>query len=214
MTQHGYFKMLAAQTNTENCVSHNGGLVPVPGRDIMVQGWYQGGVNVFDFTDPNKPFEIAYFDRGPVNDSTLVMGGSWGAYYWNGYIYSSELSRGLDVLELTPSEFLTQNELDAAKLARMEEYNPQMQPRITWPGAFPVVRSYLDQLARNNGLPAGRRTAIANALNTAERARGPARRTQLEQLAAALDRDARNATDAERVRAMAMAVRDLAAGRK
>ena len=210
MTQHGYFKMLAAQTNTENCVSHNGGLVPVPGRDIMVQGWYQGGVNVFDFTDPTKPIEIAYFDRGPVNDSTLVMGGSWGAYYWNGYIYSPELSRGLDILELTPSEFLSQNEIDAAKLVRFEEYNPQSQPKIVWPAAFPVVRSYLDQLVRNNGLPAARTTAIATALNNAERASGAARRTQLNRLAAQLDRDARSSTDEPRVRAMAAAVRQLA----
>jgi hypothetical protein len=213
MTQHGYFKMLAAQTNTENCVSHNGGLVPVPGRDIMVQGWYQGGVNVFDFTDPNKVFEIAYFDRGPVDSTTLVPGGSWGAYYWNGYIYSSELSRGLDILELTPSEFLSANELAAAKLARMEEYNPQAQPRITWPAAFPVVRSYLDQLVRNNGLPTARTSAIATALNAAERASGAARRTQLTRLATQLDSDARNATDSARVRAMASAVRDLAAAR-
>jgi hypothetical protein len=210
LTQHGYFKMLAAQTNTENCVSHNGGLVPVPGRDIMVQGWYQGGVNVFDFTDPDRPFEIAYFDRGPVNDSTLVMGGSWGAYYWNGYIYSSELSRGLDVLELMPSAQLTQNEIDAARLARLEQYNPQTQPRIVWPAAFPVARTYLDQLARNNGLPAARRNAIAAALNNAERARGAARRDQLNRLAAQLDRDAGTASDAARVRALAAAVRDLA----
>jgi hypothetical protein len=210
MTQHGYFKMLAAQTNTENCVSHNGGLIPVPGRDIMVQGWYQGGVNIFDFTDPTKPFEIAYFDRGPVNDSTLVMGGSWGAYYWNGYIYSSELSRGLDVLELTPSEHLSQNEIDAAKLVRVAEYNPQAQPQIVWPAAFPVVRSYLDQLVRNNGLPAPRTTAIAAAISNAERARGATRRTQLNRLATQLDGDVANATDAARVRAMAQAVRDLA----
>ena len=210
MTQHGYFKMLAAQTDKENCVSHNGGLVPVPGRDIMVQGWYQGGVNVFDFTDPLKPFEIAFFDRGPVDSTTLVPGGSWGAYYWNGYIYSSDLSRGLDVLELTPSEFLSANELAAAKLARMEEYNPQMQPKVTWPAAFPVVRSYLDQLVRNNGLAAARTTAIATALNNAERARGATRRQQLNALATQLDRDAAGASDAARVRAMAAAVRDLA----
>jgi hypothetical protein len=210
MTQHGYFKMLAAQTATENCVSHNGGLVPVPGRDIMVQGWYQGGVNVFDFTDPNNPVEIAYFDRGPVDAGTLVVGGSWGAYYWNGLIYSSELSRGLDVLELTPSEHLSQNELDAARLARMDEYNPQAQPRITWPAAFPVVRSYLDQLVRNNGLPTARTTALAAALNEAERANGTARRDRLNRVAAELDRDANGAADADRVRAMAAAVRDLA----
>ena len=209
LKQHGYVKMPAAQTDTENCVSHNGGLVPVPGRDIMVQGWYQGGVNVFDFTDPNRPIEIAYFDRGPVSDSTLVVGGSWGAYYWNGYIYSSELSRGLDILELTPSEFLSENEIAAAQLARMEEYNPQSQPRITWPAAFPVARAYLDQLTRGRGLPPARTAAIATALNHAERARGAARRTQLNQLAAALERDARGARDGARVRALLAVVRGL-----
>ena len=210
MTQHGYFKMPAAQTNTENCVSHNGGLIPVPGRDIMVQGWYQGGVDVFDFTDPRRPVEIAYFDRGPVDAQTLVMGGSWGAYYWNGYIYSSELSRGLDILELVPGEHLSRNEIEAAKLARMDEYNPQAQPRITWPAAFPVVRSYLDQLVRNRGLRAARTSAIASALTRAERARGSARRAQLNALAAQLDTDARGASDRARVTAMAAAVRDLA----
>ena len=211
MTQFGYFKMLAAQTNTENCVSHNGGLIPVPGRDIMVQGWYQGGVNVFDFTDPAHPYEIAYFDRGPVDAQNLVVGGSWGAYYWNGYIYSSELSRGLDILELVPSEFLSQNEIDAAKLVRFEEYNPQSQPRITWPAAFPVVRSYLDQLARNQGLPPARTSAISTALTEAERASGNERRDQLTRLAGQLDKDANGAADAARVRAMAAAVRELAA---
>jgi hypothetical protein len=211
MTQHGYFKMLAAQMATENCVSHNGGLVPVPGRDIMVQGWYQGGVNVFDFTDAARPYEIAYFDRGPVNGQTLVMGGSWGAYYWNGHIYSSELSRGLDILELTPSEFLSQNEIDAAKLVRMEEYNPQMQPKIVWPAAFPVVRSYLDQLTRNRGLAETRIREVSDALASAERASGSDRRDQLNRLASQLDGDANRATDAKRVRAMAAAVRDLAA---
>jgi hypothetical protein len=212
MTQHGYFKMLAAQTDTENCVSHNGGLIPVPGRDIMVQGWYQGGVNVFDFTDPTRPFEIAYFDRGPVNPENLVVGGSWGAYWYNGYIYSSELSRGLDVFELVPSEFLSQNEIDAAKLVMLDEYNPQSQPLLEWPAAFPVVRSYLDQLVRNGGLPPARTTAIATALAAAERATGQARRQQLNGLAGELDADAGRAADAERVRAMAAAVRNLANG--
>jgi hypothetical protein len=138
------------------------------------------------------------------------MGGSWGAYYWNGYIYSSELSRGLDVLELLPSDQLSRNELEAAKLARMEEYNPQAQPRITWPAAFPVVRSYLDQLVRNRGLSAARTSAIAAALTRAERVRGTARRTQLNVLAAQLDRDARRVRRPARVAAMAGAVRDLA----
>jgi hypothetical protein len=210
MTQHAYFKMLAAQTDTENCVSHNGGLIPVPGRDIMVQGWYQGGVNVFDFTDPDKPFEIAFFDRGPVDAERLVVGGSWGAYWYNGYIYSSELHRGLDILEMMPSEHLSQNEIDAAKLVVMEEYNPQAQPRIVWPAAFPVVRSYLDQLVRNRGLPQTRTAAIAAALDAAERASGADRRSQLNRLATTLDGDAQNAADAARVRAMTAAVRDLA----
>jgi hypothetical protein len=208
--QHGYVKMLAAQTDTENCVSHNGGLVPVPGRDIMVQGWYQGGVNVFDFTDPDNPIEIAYFDRGPLDADRLIVGGSWGAYWYNGYIYSSELARGLDVLELLPSEYLSKNEIEAARLARMREYNPQSQPRIVWPPAFPVIRSYLDQLVRNRGLPEGRLREISQAVDAAERAAGPARRQQLSALASRLDAEVRSASDPERVRAMARAVRELA----
>ncbi len=210
MTQHGYVKMMAAQTDTENCVSHNGGLIPVPGRDIMVQGWYQGGVNVFDFTDPDNPFEIAYFDRGPVDADRLVVGGSWGAYWYNGYIYSSELSRGLDILELVPSEHLSKNEIEAAKLVIMEEYNPQSQPRIVWPPAFPVVRAYLDQLVRNNGLPPARTAAIAAALDLAEATTGALRAERLDALAAELDADAARAADPKRVRAMAAAVRELA----
>jgi hypothetical protein len=225
LTQHAYFKLPSAQTAQENCVSHNGSLVPVPGRDIMVQGWYQGGVDVFDFTDPDHPFEIAFFDRGPVDappvpgDSTGqpnsrargTIGGSWGAYYWNGYIYSSEMARGLDILELLPSDKLSANELAAAKLVRFEQFNPQSQPKIVWPAAFPVVRSYLDQLVRNNGLAAAWTTAIGNALSAAERQNGTARRNALNALAGQVDRDVSGAQDAARVRAMAQAIRDLAA---
>ncbi len=211
LTQHGYFKMLAAQTDTENCVSHNGGLIPVPGRDIMVQGWYQGGVNVFDFSDPENIVEIAYFDRGPIDPEELVVGGSWGAYWHNGNIYSSELARGLDVLQLVPSEHLSQNEIDAARLVTMEQYNPQSQPELVWPAAFPVVRSYLDQIVRNGGLPAARTAELANAIDAAESASGASRAEQLEALAAELEADAAGAMDAERVRAMADAARDLAA---
>ncbi|MGH7638962.1 MAG: LVIVD repeat-containing protein [Gemmatimonadaceae bacterium] len=223
-TQHAYFKIPTAQTAQENCVSHNGGLVPVPGRDIMVQGWYQGGVDVIDFTDPDHPFEIAFFDRGPIDPppapgdsaqavsrSRGTIGGSWGAYWWNGLIYSSELARGLDILELLPSDQLSANELAAAKLVRMSEYNPQSQPRITWPAAFPVIRSYLDQLVRNDGLPSARTTAIASALDAAERQSGAARAQALTRLAGQVDADARNAKDAARVRAMSAAIRDLAA---
>ncbi len=209
-TQHAYFKLPAVQTSTENCVSHNGGLIPVPGRDIMVQGWYQGGVNVFDFTDPDNPVEIAFFDRGPIDDETLVVGGSWGAYWYNGYIYSSELARGLDILEMVPSEHLSANELEAAKLVVMEEYNPQAQPRLVWPAAFPVARAYLDQLVRNGGLPPARTGEIAEALDTAEAASGAARRSALDRLATSLDGDVSGSSDPDRVRAMGQVVRDLA----
>ena len=228
LTQHAYFKIPTAQTAQENCVSHNGGLVPVPGRDIMVQGWYQGGVNVTDFTDPDHPFEIAYFDRGPadpppapgdttggaVSRSRGTIGGSWGAYYYNGLVYSSELARGFDVLELLPTDKLSSNELAAAKLVRMTEYNPQSQPKIVWPAAFPVVRSYLDQLMRNNGLPAPRTSAISSALVAAEKRSGAARRTSLTTLAKRVERDGSGAKDAPRVRAMSEAIKALAAASK
>ena len=225
-TQHAYFKIPSAQTAQENCVSHNGGLVPVPGRDIMVQGWYQGGVDVSDFTDPDHPFEIAFFDRGPVDappsagDTTAnsrtrgTIGGSWGAYYWNGYIYSSEMARGLDVLELLPSDKLSANELAAAKLVTMTEYNPQSQPKLVWPAAFPVVRSYLDQLVRNDGLSAARTTAISKALDASERQTGAARGKSLTTLAKQVDADVNGARDAARVRWMSAAIKDLAAASK
>jgi hypothetical protein len=193
----------------------------------MVQGWYQGGVSVMDFTDPDHPFEIAWFDRGSADpppspgDTTRgvsrmrgTIGGSWGAYWWNGYVYSSELARGLDILELLPTEQLSANELAAAKLVTMTEYNPQSQPRIEWPAAFPVVRSYLNQLTRNNGLSKERVTVIATTLARAERQSGGARRTTLERLAREVDADVAGASDAPRVRAMAEAIRALAAARR
>jgi hypothetical protein len=205
----GYYKMAAAQTTTENCVAHNGGLVPVPGRDIMVQGWYQGGVSVFDFTDPAHPKEIAYFDRGPIDASKLVIGGFWAGYYYNGYIYGSEIARGLDVFELTPTADLTQNEIDAAKLVRFDQLNPQNQPKLVWPAAFAVARAYVDQLVRDNGLPAARTSAISSALRSAEQLNGAARATALRKLAADLDRDASSASDAARVRALSSVVKGL-----
>ena len=224
-TQHAYFKIPAAQTAEENCVSHNGGLIPVPGRDIMVQGWYQGGVSVMEFTDPDNPKELAYFDRGSIDPPRDVdvpappqeerrtrgtIGGSWGAYWWNGYIYSSELDRGFDILELEPSDQLSKNEIEAAKLVRFDQYNPQMQPRIEWPAAFPVVRSYLDQLVRGNGLTADRTTAIASALDAAEQQTGTARRDALDALAEQVDEDVAGAKDPERVKAMSDAIKALA----
>jgi len=231
LTQHAYFKIPSAQTPQENCVSHNGGLIPVPGRDLMAQGWYQGGVNVIDFTDPDRPFEVGYFDRGSIDPSPAAadvpvspapatpppgarargtIGGSWGAYYWNGHIYSSEMDRGFDVLELQPTDQLSANEIAAAKLVRFETYNPQSQPRLVWPAAFPVVRSYLDQLVRGQGLAAARTTAIDQALTAAEQLSGRERRRALNALAAEVDKDAAGAKDAARVRTMAAEIRRLA----
>ncbi len=218
LKQHAYFKIPTGQAANENCVSHNGSLIPVPGRDIAVQGWYQGGVNVVDFTDPDNPFEIAFFDRGPIDappapgDTTrqrTTIGGSWGAYWYNGRIYSSEMARGLDVLEMLPTGHLSENELAAAKLVMMDEFNPQSQPHIIWPPAFPVVRSYLDQLVRGNGLAAARTTAISQALGAAERMSGAERSTALMSLASAVDADAVSANDGDRVRAMAAEIRRL-----
>jgi hypothetical protein len=232
-TQHAYFKIPTAQTAQENCVSHNGGLVPVPGRDIMVQGWYQGGVSVMDFTDPDHPRELAYFDRGPIDappaaDSAAAaaseaaggrrmsgtIGGSWGAYWWNGLIYSSELDRGFDILELEPSDLLSKNEIEAAKLVHLVQYNPQSQPHIEWPAAFPVVRSYLDQLVRGNGLAAARTTAIASALDSAEKQTGSERRSALDALAKQVNKDVKGAKDPERVKAMSAAITALAKATK
>jgi hypothetical protein len=205
-----YYKMPAAQTEFENCVAHNGSLIPIPGRDVMVQAWYQGGVSVFDFTDARRPREIAFFDRGPVNATEMGNGGSWSAYWYNGSIVSSEISRGLDIMELTPSAFLTQNEIDAAKTVKLEYLNPQGQPKMVWPASFALARAYADQLGRSNGLTAARLTTVRNALTRAERASGAARRTALTQLATQVNGYAAGSSDAAKVRMLAGAVRDLA----
>jgi hypothetical protein len=220
LTQHAYFKIPTAQSAQENCVSHNGGLIPVPGRDIMAQGWYQGGVNVIDFTDPDHPKELAFYDRGPIDAAPTApegergtrgtIGGSWGAYWWNGLIYSSELDRGFDIYELTPSDQLSANEIAAAKLVHLVQYNPQSQPHIEWPAAFPVVRSYLDQLVRGNGLATVRTTAIASALDAAEKQNGSQRRTSLQALAGQVNKDVKDAQDPARVKSMAEAITALA----
>jgi hypothetical protein len=212
MTPTAYYKMPASQTSQENCVAHNGSLIPVPGRDIMVQGWYQGGMSIMDFTDPRHPYEIAYFDRGPVDSTKLVTAGYWAAYWYNGRIIASEMARGLDVFELKPSMFLSQNEIDAAKLVRWEEFNPQMQPKIVWPAAFPVVRSYLDQIARRGGLPPVRIAAIRTALADAEGLNSAAKRAALSSLLLQVEKDAGGASsayDEMKVRQMAQAIRDI-----
>src|SRR5438270_8524680 len=157
-----YYKMPAAQGDSENCVAHNGSLIPVPGRDIEVQAWYQGGVSIVDFTDVAHPFEIAYFDRGPIDPKTLVLGGEWSAYWYNGNIYGSEIARGLDVFELTPTKFLTQNEIDAAKTVRVSELKVQNQQKIEWPSSLAVAKAYVDQLARSQALPAKQKIGRAS----------------------------------------------------
>ena len=211
MTFTSYYKLPAAQTPFENCVAHNGSLIPIPGRDIMVQGWYQGGISVFDWTDPAHPVEIAFFDRGPMDSTKLVDAGSWSAYWYNGYIVSSEIARGLDILELRPSAHVSQNEIDAAKLVRFDFLNAQDQQKLVWPAHFVVARAYLDQLARGNGLAADRVQAARQGLAKAEQAQGAARREALTQLAAQLDAGATGAADQPKVRALAGVVRALGA---
>jgi hypothetical protein len=210
LTPTGYYKLPVAQTVTENCVAHNGSLIPVPGRDIMTQAWYQGGLSVFDFTDPAHPKEIAYFDRGPMDSTKLMLGGYWSTYWYNGLIYGSEIDRGLDVFQLKPSQYLSQNEIDAAKLIHTDLLNVQNQQQIVWPASFVVPRAYLDQLVRNNGVPRAESTRLARDLDRAEKLKGTARRRALTQIATRLDGDAKTATDSTRVEAMAAAVRDLA----
>ncbi len=213
LTHRGYFKLPAPQTETENCVAHNGSVIPVPGRDIMVQAWYQGGISVFDFTDPANPVEIAYFDRGPLSTSELVLGGHWSAYWYNGLIYGSEIIRGLDVFSLTPTEHLSQNEIDAAKLVRMDHFNPQSQTKLTWPASFTVARAYVDQLVRRSSVPAAATSRISAELTRAEGLQGAERQSALTALATMIDGQSAAGADAARVRALATAVRDLAGTR-
>jgi hypothetical protein len=205
-----YYKMLAPQTELENCVAHNGSLIPIPGRDVMVQAWYQGGISVFDWTDAAHPKEIAFFDRGPVDSTKPVGGGSWSAYWYNGVIVSSEIARGLDIFDLTPSGFLSQNEIDAAKLVHLDYFNTQDQPKFVWPASFVVARAYLDQLARSGGLAAAELSAARDALSHAEGMSGQPRRDALTQLATQLTGDAATAADQAKVRTLAAAVTDLA----
>jgi hypothetical protein len=176
----------------------------------MVQAWYQGGISLFDFTDASHPVEIAFFDRGPMSATQLALSGFWSAYWYNGLIYGSEIGRGLDIFRLKPSEHLSQNEIDAAALVRMDRFNAQDQTKLVWPASFVVARAYLDQLVRGHGVQPSVSTRVASRLAAAERMRGTARRSALTALAAQLDRDATGAADAAKVRMLAGAVRDLA----
>jgi len=210
MTFQSYYKMLAPQTPFENCVAHNGSLIPIPGRDVMVQSWYQGGTSIFDWTDPAHPREVAFFDRGPIDGTKPGDAGTWSAYWYNGYIYSSEIARGLDVFELEPSGLISANEIAAAKLVHLDYFNAQDQPKMTWPATFVVARAYVDQLARSNGLPAVRVHAVRQALSRAEKSQGQARRDALTQLASALAQDAATSADQAKVQKLAAVVTELA----
>ena len=170
-----HYKMPAPQLETENCVAHNGSIIPVPGRDIFVQAWYQGGISVIDFTDSNKPFEIAYFDRGPVLEDELIVGGYWSAYYYQGRIYGTEITRGLDVLTLLPSEYLSANEIAAAALAYpsigpRKTFNPQQQIPMSWPASPIVARVYIDQLFKDGAINAKTAKRVIDIVDVAERA--------------------------------------------
>jgi len=212
----GYYKMPAPQTAFENCVAHNGSMIPVPGRDIMVQAWYQGGLSVFDFTDTKNPVEIAYFDRGPIYADKLAIGGYWSTYYYNGHIYGSEIFRGLDIFNLIPSEMLSQNEIDAAALVKFDELNVQHQPAISWPPSFVVAKAYLDQLVRSKTIAAGRANTLRTAMDRAEKATGrdvAGAVKQIDTLASALESDAAKATgiDSKRMKGAAAAMKARAA---
>ena len=168
LTFKNYYKLPAAQTEQENCVAHNGSLIPVPGRDIKVQAWYQGGISIVDFTDAANPIEIAYFDRGPIDSKMLVMGGSWSAYWYNGNIYSSEIARGLDVFELVPTKYLSKNEIAAAKSVKVSELNVQNQQKFVWKNKAAVAQAYVDQLERANALTAGQIADLRKSIAKAE----------------------------------------------
>ena len=205
-----YYKLSAPQTAEENCVAHNGSLIPIPGRDVMVQSWYQGGISVFDWTDAENPVEIAYHDRGPVSADQMEMGGSWSVYWYNGALVSSEIARGLDVFELVPSEHLTANEIAAANTVRLDYLNAQGQPTYSWPPSFALAQAYLDQLERAGAGTEGEIRHVRRFIGEAEEAGGEARRRILTRLADQVA-DRASGAHAEKATLLAAALRDLAA---
>ena len=210
----GYFKLPAPQSEEENCVAHNGSIVPVPGRDIFVQAWYQGGISVIDFTDSANPVEIAYFDRGPLNAENLVFGGYWSTYWYNGRIYGTETMRGLDVLALEPSEYLTANEIAAANVANYDGvFNPQQQFPVSWPAEPVVALAYVDQLARDEALPDSLLTDVRTALAGVDsQSRDRKLAKKLKSLAADVKDDTGDAATKKRRAALAETLNGIAAG--
>ena len=201
-----YYKMPAAQTGTENCVAHNGSLVPVPGRDIKVQAWYQGGISLMDFTDAAHPVEIGYFDRGPIFPNMLTLGGHWSSYWYNGRIYASEIARGVDIFELTPTKDLSQNEIDAAKTVHVSELNVQNQQPIVWPRKLVVAKAYVDQLERSQALPADQIVSLRQAIQSAEAARlSNGAKAKLSKLASSVETAAASKSGLDSTRLLALA---------
>ena len=170
LTFKNHYKMPAAQSEQENCVAHNGSAIPVPGRDIFAQAWYQGGISIMDFTDSANPTEIAYFDRGPIHPEQMAMGGYWSTYFYDGYLYGTEIARGLDIFALEPSDWMTENEIAATKLAQYPDgtFNPQTQTIVSWPAVPVVAKAYLDQLERSGGLEAARIAEVRAALDAGD----------------------------------------------
>lgn len=207
LTLASYYKMPAPQTELENCVAHNGSLIPIPGRDVEVQSWYQGGVSIVDFTDVAHPVEIGYFDRGPVDGVKHAMGGQWSTYWYNGYIYGSEIARGVDVFKLVPNKYLTQNEIDAASQVQVAQLNVQNQEKFVWPANFVVAKAYIDQLTRSSALDSKRLAAISEAIAKTEASHpNPKNVARLRALGMSLDKDAvatKTPVDAYRMRALA-----------
>ncbi|MDE2985790.1 MAG: hypothetical protein OXU69_13880 [Gemmatimonadota bacterium] len=210
MVFQSYYKLPAPQTTLENCVAHNGSLIPIPGRDIMIQGWYQGGISLIDWTDPKNPVEIAYHDRGPFNPDRMESAGSWSVYWYNGVIVNSEIKRGLDIFELTPSDILTQNEIDAANSVVLTHLNSQGQPVYEWPATFALARACLDQLERWHGVSAAQVASARQDVDAAEAATGEDRQDLLMALARRLREAAPGASDSAKVRELLVAVRRLA----
>jgi hypothetical protein len=206
----GYYKLPAPQTASENCVAHNGSLIPIPGRDIMAQAWYQGGISVFDWTDPKKPKEIAFFDRGPVDSTRIESGGYWSTYWYNGYIVGSEMARGLDIFELAPSAFISENEIAAAKTVKFDYLNTQGQQKFVWPASVSLARAYLDQLERSNGLEAETIAEVRAALATAEKSPASERGVVLSRVVDQFEAETARAGDAGKVNTLASTVRELA----
>ena len=206
-----YFKMPAPQTPQENCVAHNGSLIPVPDRDIMVQSWYQGGISVFDWTDPNNPVEIAYHDRGPIDSTRFQMGGSWSVYWYNGVIVNSEIARGLDIFELEPNPYLTKNEIAAANTVTFEQLNPQGQPKYDWPATFALAKAYVDQLERKEGLSMDQINNARKQLASAENASGAEQQKLLKRLADDMESETSSSSETAKVNKLVNTLQKLAA---